>query len=59
MRKAFKIGFLAVALLAAAHTPTGGRVAQTVRSLEQHLNPSRSAEISPIERLVLRLATLS
>lgn len=59
MRKAFKIGFVAVALLAAAHSPAGGRVARTVQSLQQHLSPSRSAEITPIERLVLRLATLS
>lgn len=60
MKKALTIGCMAVALLTVAHTPAGGRVAQSVRTLERHLQtPSSARSISAFERLVLSLATVS
>ncbi len=59
MRKAFMIGCMAVALLAASRTPVGGRVAESVRTLGHHMQTPSAQSISPIERLVLSLATVS
>lgn len=51
---------MAVALLAAAHTPAGGRIAHSVWTLGRQLHAPASAQvISPLERLVLSLATIS
>jgi hypothetical protein len=60
MRRVFTIGFLAMALLLAALTPAGGRVAHSVRTFGRQLHPAASAQsISPIERFVMSLATIS
>ncbi len=59
MKKRLTIGFLAMALLlGAARTPTGGRVASSMWEFGRHFQTEKSAQsISPIERLVLKLAT--
>ncbi len=57
MRKTFTIGFLAVALLVGAHSSVAGRLASSMWNLGRHLHQSSAQTISPIERLVLSLAT--
>jgi hypothetical protein len=59
MRKTFTIGFLAVALLVGAHSSVAGRVASSMWNLGRHLHQSSAQSISPIERLVLSLASTS
>ena len=50
-----------MALLVAARTPAAGRLTDSVRSLRHQLHhPAASAQsISPIERFVMSLATIS